>query len=807
MGNTPSEQIDYFPNEVHNVRLVKTEFKLPGRWTYKPGTSNIHYNGVSIQTLSDAFVVPTYDGTNTVFTMTNDGSWFYGDITARWRNYAFGFSALPDCDVPTGLVNFTKTSNIINYYYAVNPAYRIPQTWVQISTGTTSPTYYNVAKAFTPITPSYIAKTNTAEWDVRFENTTNYTDPNKDITNAWMLISSPSGGITPTALRPIISGTGATAVLGSPIVLTQVGTSNQWYAQLGTIPGGSSTNYRILANYTSCANDNLNVTVGNNFSRYPTVVGNSYLYQQGDFMCDTKDLSLALQPKKIKLETVLTQPTVPQVFCTNIPYSFNVKNLDEARSYNNVVKLEVPVGLVYAPGTSSFTYNGTTVNPGDPVLVAGFLTWTLPVATMPALGGFGDTIPNEYDLAFETKTVCGFISGSRFNIKAEGKSGCGATDVSSVFSNPILLTVATAFTNVYAIATNTDNTITCGVNRTVVVNFNHVSGTPTIAGEFIEVIIPNNFGYQGNIVAINNAAGATFISDTPNMPSVSKRTLRFQMPAGITAGQTVNFSFEVSLTTPADYACNDIANITARTVIEGATLTCEGNTCNIQAVTSESANEEITVVKPTYNIESLSGAFTGTTYSGSISVKNTSTLNQLSSNPVKIDFYCANASGVATGQALGTYTMTSTILAGATGTENFSFAGVNCSVTGRVVAVINTANNCVCSASTTSTLFCFKDSVVAGTALDTKHGITSLSRAGADNGNWPMVRKGAWTALESKTKGFVVNRLDDTEMGAIPAANLVIGMMIYNTTQDCLMINTDATAAGWKCFKNQACPD
>ena len=47
---------------------------------------------------------------------------------------------------------------------------------------------------------------------------------------------------------------------------------------------------------------------------------------------------------------------------------------------------------------------------------------------------------------------------------------------------------------------------------------------------------------------------------------------------------------------------------------------------------------------------------------------------------------------------------------------------------------------------------CIRDSVTTG-GLPTNHGITSLSRAGDDgDGNtandWPMVRKGAWTALE-----------------------------------------------------------
>lgn len=103
--------------------------------------------------------------------------------------------------------------------------------------------------------------------------------------------------------------------------------------------------------------------------------------------------------------------------------------------------------------------------------------------------------------------------------------------------------------------------------------------------------------------------------------------------------------------------------------------------------------------------------------------------------------------------------------------------------------------------------FCYKPAQTTGTALDTNHGITALGRAGDDNSNWPMVRKGAWTVLEAKTKGFVVNRLTDAQITAIPNADLREGMMVYNITQDCLQINIDGTATGWKCFNNQTCPD
>lgn len=102
---------------------------------------------------------------------------------------------------------------------------------------------------------------------------------------------------------------------------------------------------------------------------------------------------------------------------------------------------------------------------------------------------------------------------------------------------------------------------------------------------------------------------------------------------------------------------------------------------------------------------------------------------------------------------------------------------------------------------------CYKPTVTTGTVLDTNQGITSLQRAGAVGSNWPMVRKGAWTALESKTKGFVPNRLTTAQITAIPTASLIEGMMVYNVTLDCLQINTDGTATGWKCFNNQTCAD
>jgi len=108
---------------------------------------------------------------------------------------------------------------------------------------------------------------------------------------------------------------------------------------------------------------------------------------------------------------------------------------------------------------------------------------------------------------------------------------------------------------------------------------------------------------------------------------------------------------------------------------------------------------------------------------------------------------------------------------------------------------------------------CYKPGITAGTALDTKVGITALNRAGAtDSDNWPMTRKGGWLALEAKTKGFVPNRVAfsaGNPVGIAPA-NFVEGMMVYDSTNKCMKMYTlkdGDTSMAWHCISTQTCPD
>lgn len=107
---------------------------------------------------------------------------------------------------------------------------------------------------------------------------------------------------------------------------------------------------------------------------------------------------------------------------------------------------------------------------------------------------------------------------------------------------------------------------------------------------------------------------------------------------------------------------------------------------------------------------------------------------------------------------------------------------------------------------------CYKPANTGTGAEPTALGVTSLGRASAGDSNWPGIRKGGHIALESKTKGFVINRVafdSSNNPVGIASANWVDGMAVYDTTNNCMKIYVDYGAGdsrnGWKCFTQPSC--
>ncbi len=85
-----------------------------------------------------------------------------------------------------------------------------------------------------------------------------------------------------------------------------------------------------------------------------------------------------------------------------------------------------------------------------------------------------------------------------------------------------------------------------------------------------------------------------------------------------------------------------------------------------------------------------------------------------------------------------------------------------------------------------------------GTPVVTDFGISS--RTQRNTANWPKDVPNGFIALEAENKGFVITRMAEPETAI---ANPVEGMLVYDTTDDCLKLYNGTS---WKCIK-QTCND
>ena len=105
---------------------------------------------------------------------------------------------------------------------------------------------------------------------------------------------------------------------------------------------------------------------------------------------------------------------------------------------------------------------------------------------------------------------------------------------------------------------------------------------------------------------------------------------------------------------------------------------------------------------------------------------------------------------------------------------------------------------------------CYKDPVIdTVNKYPTKLGITALGSAGATSGTptdfWPEKVQGGHIALESRHKGFVINRVENTGAILIP----VEGMLIFDMSDGqpkIYTIKSGDTTPDWHTFTTPSCP-
>ena len=621
----------------------------------------------------------------------------------------------------------------------------------------------------------------------------------------WLKVPAQAGA-TVTQVEDVATGT-----MLSPITYS----GGVWFklSDTGIAPAGSK-DYKVYFTYTSCTPSSINIEAGWDCAGYPANPDN--------YACSTSTANLPFTPiaGQVQVQSVSQLVSPVPGLCSPLDYEFRVNsagggNIKDVKfGITQVSGMTVDPASIFAEypaGANNWTaVSYTTV--GNETILDLTTHPAYPANGIPGtLNDGGVTLARQFGVKFSMTTYCNFVSGSNFTVTPYANNSCGSATTGSgaasasnsvsvagadpayLVSSVINLDPATAF-NACA------SPITLPIEQTI------TSLTSTGTTGTVRIDLPAGYDFAGNTITCTGTFCPT-VDGVYTDAVTSTRYMILNVPAGMNSGDKMTYSVDILNATPQISCGTHQINIKSFDKIGSLSCpTAPGGVCTDVTVQTGKLDYEFEVSKPVYTIDAITGTPAGSVISGNITISNTTGLT--SASDINVNFYCADAAGNPTGTVIGT-AVVSAVAANSTATYAYSFTASSTCPAGKIYAIIEQGNNCACSSSNgvTFSTACYKPGATAGTVLATNHGITALGRAGADNGNWPMVRKGAWTVLEAKTKGFVVNRLTDTQMNAISAANLVEGMMIYNITQQCLMINIDGTASGWKCYGTPACPD
>ena len=788
------------------------------------GTKFLYETRPGLLATKFTFTIPTgYDltsvtwvGYDAAFASTSltpvlvSGSTYSVDLPAKTSNitvtnaYAFTIyvNVVPNCAAPAS-TTYTGTIEYIPYYYHYKELPNPPTTSATKNSNVSYATNTKPAISITNLSGNIQAIKPTESFTVRLASTGTSAAP-----YVWLAIPNTTG----VNVSQVID-------LATNTVLIPISYSGgQWFKiSASGLASGATKDYRIDFTYTSCTATTFPVWAGWNCSDYPT--------DPSTYTCGKQITNLTFTPELSTIQlSKISEPASPvSELCNPLDYTYRFISAGAGNTIQDKLSVKLPTGMSLVSNSVSVEYPLASGNwfPVSTSVSGNVMSLDLtshpqfPTDGLPGtLTDGGNSNKRMMDIKFQLKTDCNYTSGSNLLLTINGKNTCqsGSTGNGTTISSSTLSLAGGNASFLVAdwaiVATTADN---CTSTTKISVTEKIVTSTQTSANGQTRITLPIGFNFANTLNLVSNPIYPVTLIGLGTDALTGQKYADFSIPAGMTTGQQMDYSFDI---TQSSVSCgNYTINLLAREKMGNyPCASAPGGTCTDVYVQAGNYDYTFTVDKPSFEITNLSGFYSNGTYGGAISIKNTSTLNQTNSNPtnpLKVDFFCADNSGNPTGQLLGTVTLTGPVNAGATITENYSFSGSVCSVSGKIYAVISKSSNCTCSDSGYKILLCYKPFATGGTVLDTNHGITALGRAGNDNGGWPMVRKGAWTVLEAKTKGFVINRIPTTSQ-VEALANPVEGMMVYDMQADCLKIYTtvdNGSTYSWKCFNNQSCPD
>lgn len=322
-----------------------------------------------------------------------------------------------------------------------------------------------------------------------------------------------------------------------------------------------------------------------------------------------------------------------------------------------------------------------------------------------------------------------------------------------------------------------------GTNFTIKYKVKNNGTTPTANTVATLPTLPSTaFTYLSNTATVGTFNPATNKWTIPTLASGVEQVLSLTYTARTDATGSINYTSDATLdsgTSPDPTLGNNTLAMTSQYVYPLDNIVANADTGNFFAGDTNTinvlANDMVNGIAATINSNSNTKV---------------TMVSQSTANALSID-------------ANGIITVPSTLPAGTyTLTYNYCYYTTYGSVT-----MPSGCTDCK-TATATITLqnkFCYKPPTTLTGGINPSTAISTINARNMVT-NWQNNYKGADLVVESKTKGFVINRLTQAQIDAIPSANLLEGMIVYNiTTNKMLVYVVSVSGNGWKEFTKQTC--
>jgi PKD repeat protein len=566
-----------FPNEVRPYVVLDTiTFNIPNGFSYQPGTAVHRYrniDGVLVsESISDPIIGYSNNQVNLVF--VRDDNWSYsGYVDCSKNQDRIDFNATASCKSESSITSQATMKGRYQFYVdGIGLS--------AISTANSSKQYFNSEVDLTPLITTAEGRYDTVFWDLRLCNVTNV-----DAENNWIAFENASNGIEILELIDITNP-------NNPIVypVSEYNLGKKW-AQLGTLTANSCSIYKVIATYSSCSKDSLEVRHAFNCAGYP--VNPELGYLPTAYSCDDNSTLLYLEPNDINLNLQLLSPSNPLELCDTLDYEIEVSNTLLSYAYNLKVIIETPPGITFVTSESelSFPFNSGVFNViSEPENIpVGSNKWVYNISFDPSgvemLKGI-DSIPNNgYKLRFKIVTDCNLISGSSIKVTASATNSCGAEKSRSSFTSPIIINGLPTNVNLYVISTESETYIpTCDTSLIVKSKVINLGPNSVSSIEILSVSIDDAFDYvPGSLVSVHN--GPFGISNNLIIDGI--RYIQFAIQPNLGINDSIVFYYELIDVDPGSLECDTIAMTTNAMLV--ASVPCQAvpaGSCEIQSITS-----------------------------------------------------------------------------------------------------------------------------------------------------------------------------------------------------------------------------